>query len=66
MVNLTNSNDINELFNRVVVDDYFMCEMPNVEFIIALACEEFTSTTDHVKQLKFKLNQIIQLTKIGA
>ena len=62
MIDLSYSNDINELFNHVVCDDYFMCEMPNVDFVVALACEEFNSNGEQVRQLRFKLNQIVQLT----
>ena len=57
MINLTNCINT-QLSISVQQDNYFMVELENIPFLLALVAEEFIYTDIQLKQLKHDLNII--------
>ena len=57
MINLTNCINT-QLSISVQQDNYFMVELENIPFLLALVAEEFIYTNIQLEQLKHDLNMI--------
>ena len=57
MINLTNYINT-QLSISVQQDNYFMIELENIPFLLALVAEEFIYTNIQLEQLKHDLNMI--------
>lgn len=56
MINLTGSTDY-ALTDKVLEDNYFMSELDNIDYLIALVCEEFTFRESQLDILYFELQE---------
>lgn len=56
MINVTGQTDY-ALADKVLEDNYFMSELDNIDYLIALVCEEFTFRESQLDILYFELQE---------
>ena len=56
MINVAGSTDY-ALADLVLEDNYFMSELDNIDYLVALVCEEFTFTQPQLDILYFELQE---------